>query len=252
MGISREEKQRRDELFEQGLKVCCTCKRELLFNEFNKNKSCIDGLSRMCRSCTKQNGRKYYQDNREHMKERTRKWRKENPEKMKEYRLNNLDYFIDYNQKYRQDHKDYFKQYHKEHDKEYLNSERGRLVFKRTQHRRRAIEKSAKGSHTVDELQSMLVFFENKCAYTGETLEQDYHLDHVVPLSKNGTNYIWNIVPSNKSPNCSKGDRDMEEWFRKQPYFSEERLQKIYDWMQLKQKDIKGEENDERHIEEIA
>ena len=58
MGISKEEKQRREDLFEQGIKVCCTCKRELTLDAFNKNKSCVDGLCRMCRDCSRQKDRR--------------------------------------------------------------------------------------------------------------------------------------------------------------------------------------------------
>lgn len=33
-----------------------------------------------------------------------------------------------------------------------------------------------------------------------------------------------------KSYNISKLNRNMEDWYRQQEYFSEERLQKIYEW----------------------
>lgn len=99
---------------------------------------------------------------------------------------------------------------------------------------------------------NLLVFFDNKCAYTGEPLEKSYHLDHVVAISNGGSNYIWNIVPSNQLPNLSKGTHDMESWYRRQPYFSEDRLQKIYDWINL-QRNAKGENYyDTRNIEKIA
>lgn len=66
------------------------------------------------------------------------------------------------------------------------------------------------------------------------------------------TNYIWNIIPCNSYANTSKHNADMEEWYRQQPYFSEERLQKIYEWVNL-QKNIKGEEeNESRDIKEVA
>ena len=97
-----------------------------------------------------------------------------------------------------------------------------------------------------------LSFFGYRCAYTGEPLMQGYHLDHIVALSKGGTNYIWNIVPSNPFPNLSKGANDMEAWYRRQPYFSEERLLRIYNWIDL-QKRTEGENKyDTRNIEEVA
>ena len=98
-----------------------------------------------------------------------------------------------------------------------------------------------------------LIFFDNKCAYTGEPLEDKYHLDHVIAIKNGGSNYIYNIIPCNKLANLSKHTRDMEEWFREQTYFSEERLQKIYEWMEMKRKEIKGEQNDGlENIEEAS
>ena len=111
---------------------------------------------------------------------------------------------------------------------------------KAADHRRKALMQNIEGEHSTEELIKAIEFFDGKCAYTGKPLEEHFHIDHVVPVSKGGTNYIWNIVPANGSPNISKSDNDMEEWYRQQSYFSEERLQRIYEWIDF-QKSIKGE-----------
>ena len=36
----------------------------------------------------------------------------------------------------------------------------------------------------------------------------------------------------NKPYNSSKQDKDMEEWYQEQDFYSEERLQKIYEWQE--------------------
>lgn len=79
-----------------------------------------------------------------------------------------------------------------------------------------------------------------------------YHLDHIVALKNGGTNYIWNIVPCNHSPNESKGTKDMESWFRQQEYFSEERLNRIYEWIYLKKQELEGDKNEQRELKENA
>ena len=252
MGAGKAERERRARLFENGIKVCCTCKRELPLDAFNKDTGCSDGLCRMCRECSKASGRNHYKNHSDNLKKRAQIWRTNNQKKVLEYRKNNAEYYFEYNAKYREEHKEYFKQYHKDHDKEYLQTERGRLVHKSIQHRRRARKKSAEGDYTSDDLMCMLDFFDYRCAYTGEPLELHYHLDHIVPLSKNGTNYIWNIVPSNKSPNCSKGQSELEQWYMRQAYFSEERLQKIYEWINLQKSIKENKQNESRNIEEIA
>lgn len=45
------------------------------------------------------------------------------------------------------------------------------------------------------------------CAYCGEYCEDNYTIDHVVPLSQGGTNFPENIVLACASCNSEKGDR---------------------------------------------
>ena len=159
-------------------------------------------------------------------------------------------YYEENREKIAEKHKEYYdnnKELALARAKAWRQTERGRASVKAGRHNYRLRKENAIGSFSTSELEEMLMFFDYKCAYTGESLENEYHLDHVIPLSKNGLNYIWNIVPSCEMANLSKKDKDMEPWFRKQKYFSEERLQKIYEWISLKQKEIKDleEENDD-------
>ena len=76
-------------------------------------------------------------------------------------------------------------------------------------------------------------FFNWECAYSGKTLTKETRsIDHVIPLNNGGENEIWNCVPMYKSYNSSKNDKEMLEWYAKQEYFSEERLNKIYEWQE--------------------
>lgn len=81
----------------------------------------------------------------------------------------------------------------------------------------------------------MMDFFEWRCAYSGEYLggnSNNRSIDHIVPLSNGGLNEIWNCVPMLKSYNSSKNTKNMLEWYMKQDFYSEERLNKIYEWQQ--------------------
>ena len=86
------------------------------------------------------------------------------------------------------------------------------------------------GSYTQLQWLDTLEYFDYKCAYTGECIKHGCHVEHIVPVSKGGTSYIWNLVPSTERANLSKRNRDMEEWYREQEYFCEERLNKIYEY----------------------
>lgn len=273
----------REELFARGLKKCSCCGNTLPLSNFGKRSSSTDGLLGYCKECAKKKRDKYYEseDNKQKARDRVQKYRDKNrqainrkrrqqyqenedvrkknadrckiyrenhkeemAEYRKDYRLSRLDFFLNYNRQYYQDHQDYFYKWRR--------SEAGRLSSIKSHEKRRCFLQNAEGSFTIEEVINLLTFFDNKCAYTGEPLEKSYHLDHIIAVSKGGANYIWNIVPSNQFPNLSKGTNDMETWYRRQPYFSEDRLQKIHSWINL-QKNIKGEtNNDTRNIEEVA
>jgi 5-methylcytosine-specific restriction endonuclease McrA len=51
----------------------------------------------------------------------------------------------------------------------------------------------------------------NKCVYCGAT-DTDFHIDHVFPKARGGTNEKSNLVCSCAKCNMSKGCRTPEEW----------------------------------------
>lgn len=67
--------------------------------------------------------------------------------------------------------------------------------------------------------------FGNSCAYCGA--QGDMEIEHVVAISRGGAHDIGNIVPACHGCNASKRCRQMERWYRAQPFFSELRLQRI-------------------------
>ena len=67
--------------------------------------------------------------------------------------------------------------------------------------------------------------FSNCCAYCGQV--GDMQIEHVEPISEGGLHDIGNIVPACGPCNYSKRTREMESWYRQQPFFSELRLHAI-------------------------
>lgn len=51
-------------------------------------------------------------------------------------------------------------------------------------------------------------------------------------LAKDGAHEIWNLVPMYGSYNYSKRDKDMNEWYLQQDFYSEDRLNKINEWQE--------------------
>lgn len=67
--------------------------------------------------------------------------------------------------------------------------------YKRNKKRRQ----QAVGSFTKEQWDECILFFNNVCAYSGEDFGEDLSeslsKDHIIPISQNGNNYIWNIIP---------------------------------------------------------
>ena len=121
-----------------------------------------------------------------------------------------------------------YREHNKDKIKEYRENNKDKI--KGYTHKRRALKLGNGGSYTKAQWLDTLEYFDYKCAYTGECIKHNCHVEHIVPISKGGTSYIWNLVPSTASANLSKQNRDMEEWYREQEYFCEERLNKIYEY----------------------
>lgn len=74
--------------------------------------------------------------------------------------------------------------------------------------RRYAREKGAEGKHTFQEWNDLLVEFNNKCAFCKK--DEKITKDHIIPLSKGGSDYIDNIQPLCKSCNSKKNNNIYE------------------------------------------
>jgi 5-methylcytosine-specific restriction endonuclease McrA len=120
------------------------------------------------------------------VKARHAKYRAENREKVKaretKYRAENRERLSVRDAKYKKD-----------------NLEKGRVYTQR----RRARKANAQGTHTADQLKARFDYHGNKCVYCNST--EDLHADHMIPLSRGGTNFASNMVPACGSCNRSKG-----------------------------------------------
>lgn len=87
-------------------------------------------------------------------------------------------------------------------------------------------------SFTLQEWKEVLIYFGGECAYCGCTPRRGQRLtrDHLKALSREGSTCPSNIVPACPTCNCSKGAEDFKDWYMRQPFFSQERLNKIFKW----------------------
>jgi len=76
--------------------------------------------------------------------------------------------------------------------------------------------------------QSIYEAWDCKCGYCDELATS---LDHIVPRFKSGSSNRNNLVPACRRCNAAKASSPMEEWYRKQEFFNEIRLQRLKSWM---------------------
>ena len=77
---------------------------------------------------------------------------------------------------------------------------------------RRALKLSAPGTHTAEQVRSQLYAQQGNCDYCYVHMGQAFTIDHVIPLSRGGSNGIENIVCACGSCNSSKGTKTGEEF----------------------------------------
>jgi 5-methylcytosine-specific restriction endonuclease McrA len=81
--------------------------------------------------------------------------------------------------------------------------------------KRRALLLAAEGSHTGQEWQEKFKRAGYMCHYCGKELyDRNVTKDHIIPLSRGGSNYISNIVPACQPCNSSKGSRTAFEFLK--------------------------------------
>ncbi len=74
-------------------------------------------------------------------------------------------------------------------------------------------QRNAEGSFILEEWSSKLKEYDYRCAYCGCELGSGMiTIDHQIPLSRGGTNFIDNLVPACKSCNSKKHTKTADEY----------------------------------------
>lgn len=90
-------------------------------------------------------------------------------------------------------------------------------------------------NYTHQQWKETVIYFGGECAYCGRTMKKGERLtkDHLEPVSGGGATTQDNIVPACSSCNSSKGATEWREWFMSQPFFSQERMNRIFKWRSI-------------------
>lgn len=117
-------------------------------------------------------------------------------------------------ERYREQRREYQRIYHREHIKEYREYAKSHRCLINIAHTKSHLKRlGVEGSFTGIEFFELCEKCNWKCAYCGrEVYPQTVTMDHVIPLSRGGTNYISNITPACWTCNNAKRARTPEEW----------------------------------------
>jgi 5-methylcytosine-specific restriction endonuclease McrA len=203
-------------------------------NEFwHKHKYTEDGFCSTCKKCAVSRAREWYAENGVQQEANRRERMEADPE----YREKRLQGTRDSYHRYIEDRRRRSREYYAENrervrneywPKHYAknrqgfidraaqwredNPERYKTGNKVYKARRRKREMDAPGSHTAEDIRNTYDEQEGRCAYCGITLHGEFHLDHVEPLVRGGSNDPDNLACACSDCNLSKGDKLLAEW----------------------------------------
>jgi 5-methylcytosine-specific restriction endonuclease McrA len=186
-------------------KVCSRCGLAKDQSAYSRNQANSDGLAYYCKPCQSEYYREWRVRNAEKLKSYNKEWYQVNKEPVKQYRRihrerdlqvrkvwlkANPDKKIEYDRRYARRHPDAMKQYLRAWNKAHPES---MLVQK---HRRRARKAQNGGKYTRREWLALCAEYDNRCLCCGRQAPGiRLQVDHVIPISRGGTNDISNIQP---------------------------------------------------------
>lgn len=126
----------------------------------------------------------------------------------KEYYLSNKDYYSNHNKTWREENKDHRKSYMR--DWQINNPDK---VAENGLKRRALKMNNTLDEHFIaEDITQMLMDQDGKCAYCECDILEGYHVDHMTPLSLDGSNSWDNIALTCPSCNLSKRNKTAEEF----------------------------------------
>lgn len=208
---------------DKGYKICNKCNEIKPQTEFNKSKNMKDGLRNQCKECQSKAYKEYHRANSDYLLKYNKEWKKKNKKHIaeynKEYKKENAEVIRKQMLEYRKNNEDKIKNY----------AIKNRIQNNINTNNRRARIRKLPNTMTVKEWKHCKKHFDYRCAYCGklEPLEQE----HFIALTKDGEYTHNNIIPSCRSCNASKGNKDFFVWYKGYRYYSKKREQFILEYL---------------------
>lgn len=170
---------------------------------------------------SRQSQQQYYQRNCEEIKQRKRQARADNLQAYRDgdrrrntYRIRNRD--PEKNRKYARQWRCRNPEKNRQQVWDWRNAHPERVREQNKIHKqlRRAREWSASGQFTANDVLEIMKAQRCRCAYCGANIRKQYHVDHIVPLARGGSNERKNIQLTCPPCNRKKNGRDPLQFAR--------------------------------------
>lgn len=193
------------------LKRCTKCGEEKPRDQFNSDRTKKDGLYSSCKTCASAQAKQFRIDNPEHVLERSKRYRIKHAEKhrayQRRYRLEHPDYYTEYLRKWAAENKDKVREYRKRTS----TKERYKEIRRIRQARVRA-----GGSFTLADVEDLKKNQTDssgriRCWWCKRPIDK-WHIDHVIPIARGGSNTAGNLCLACPRCNHSKSARLPSEW----------------------------------------
>lgn len=181
---------------------CCTSKQA---EEFSKNRSNRDGLQQYCKTCVKISAAKWYVANSEKSDAATAAWKKANREKVSARKAASYKANLDKNKARMAAW--YKANSEKVNAKSVARQKAHPEIYRIISQNRRSRKILNGGKLSKDIAKRLYRLQKGKCPCCKLPLGDDYHMDHIMPISKGGANEDWNIQLLRKTCNLQKNSK---------------------------------------------
>lgn len=165
----------------------------------------------------KASGLAWRERNREYLRDLAAKYRAEKPEILKAWRAANSGKVQEHKARHAAKHsvkcaaaaaawRAQHPQRHRDNARAYRLANPEAVLA--TGRNRRAREKAAEGSHTAADIRRIYALQKGRCACCGVSVGKKYHVDHIIPLIKGGSNWPSNLQIACPMCNVKKRDKD--------------------------------------------
>lgn len=184
-------------------KRCGRCGETKSIKRFYKHKGKQDGYTYHCKVCVKENSKAYsYSDK---GKEVRKQYTQSDIGKQVRRRYNQSE-------KRKQSAKKYSRSKGAKQSRErYIQSIKGKEAARKDTVIRRTRKTQGGGSYTIDEWYNLCKFYDFHCLKCNKKFPfEKLTVDHIKPVSKGGSSFIWNLQPLCKRCNISKHNREID------------------------------------------